>query len=98
VIAWSAAGRDGQPKLWALTYFALGDGGRDTARAYLSDYYGEMGGAGMSQMIPADADGIRWAASAYEEAGTDELIFDPVSSDLRQLELLAEALGDRLSR
>jgi hypothetical protein len=55
-------------------------------------------GAGMSQMIPADADGIRWAASAYEEAGTDELIFDPVSSDLRQLELLAEALGDRLSR
>jgi 2-methylisocitrate lyase-like PEP mutase family enzyme len=48
-------------------------------------------------VIPADADGIRWATGAYEEAGADELIFDPVSSDLRELEMLAEALGDRLS-
>lgn len=94
--AWTAAGREGQPKLWALTYFTLGEGGRDTAMTYLSDYYGEMG-AGMSQMIPADADGIRWAASAYEEAGADELILVPVSSDLRQLELLSEALGDHLT-
>lgn len=94
--AWEQAGRAGQPKLWALTYFALGESGRETARAYLSDYYGDMG-AGMAGMIPADADGIRWAVSAYEEAGADELILDPVSSDMHQLELLAAALGDRLS-
>ena len=94
--AWAEAGRAGQPKLWALTYFSLGEGGRETARDYLSDYYGDMG-VGMSQVIPADADGIRWAVSAYEEAGADELILDPVSSDMRQLELLAAALGDRLS-
>ena len=94
--AWDRVGRDGQPKLWALSYFTLGDAARDTARSYLSDYYGEMG-AGMSQVIPADADGIRWAVAAFEEAGADELILDPVSSDMRQLALLAAALGDRLS-
>ena len=93
--AWATAGREGPPRLWALTYFALGEGGRDTATAYLSDYYGDWG-PGMAQQIPADADGIRWAADAFEAAGADELIFDPVSSDLAQLDLLADALGARL--
>ena len=51
----------------------------------------------MAQQIPADAEGIRGAVAAYEAAGSDEFIFDPVSSDLHQLELLADALGDRLS-
>ncbi len=92
---WAEAGREGDPKLWALTYFALGDGARDTAAAYLTDYYGDYG-ATMAQQIPADAEGIQGALAAYEAAGSDEFIFNPVSSDLRQLELLAEALGDRL--
>lgn len=94
--AWASEGREGQPKLWALTYYVLGNGGRDTAGSYLTDYYGEYGGM-MAQQIPADAEGIRGAVAAYEAAGSDELIFDPVSSDLRELELLAEALGSRLS-
>jgi hypothetical protein len=55
-------------------------------------------GVAMAQQTPADAEGIRGAVAAHEAAGSDECIFfDPVSSDLRQLELLAEALGDRLS-
>jgi alkanesulfonate monooxygenase SsuD/methylene tetrahydromethanopterin reductase-like flavin-dependent oxidoreductase (luciferase family) len=94
--AWRNAGREGAPRLWALTYFTVGDDGRDVAGAYLGDYYAEMG-TQMAQFIPADADGIRGAVAAYEAAGADELIFDPVSSDLRHLERLAEALGDRLS-
>jgi alkanesulfonate monooxygenase SsuD/methylene tetrahydromethanopterin reductase-like flavin-dependent oxidoreductase (luciferase family) len=93
--AWAAAGREGQPRLWALTYFVLGAGGRDAATAYLSDYYGDWG-PGMAQGIPADAEGIRGAVDAFAAAGADELIFDPVSSEPAQLELLAEALGDRL--
>lgn len=94
--AWTEAGREDSPRLWSLAYFSLGDGARETAGAYLSDYYGDFGAA-MAQQIPADAEGIRGAVAAYEAAGSDEFIFDPVSSDLRQLELLAEALGDRLS-
>ncbi len=94
--AWTAAGREGSPWLWALTYYVLGEGGRDTATAYLSDYYGDWGPA-MAQGIPADAEGIRGVAAAFEATGADELIFDPVSSDLAQLDLLAEALADRLA-
>jgi alkanesulfonate monooxygenase SsuD/methylene tetrahydromethanopterin reductase-like flavin-dependent oxidoreductase (luciferase family) len=93
--AWTSAGRDGQPKLWSLMYYVLGDGGRDTATQYLGDYYGDMG-VGMAQQIPADADQIRGTVAAFEAAGSDEFILDPVSSDLRQLDLLAEALGDLL--
>ena len=93
---WTEAGREGSPKLWSLAYFALGDDARETATAYLGDYYGDMGVA-MAQQIPADAESIRGAVAAYEAAGSDEFIFDPVSSDMRQLELLAEALGDRLT-
>jgi alkanesulfonate monooxygenase SsuD/methylene tetrahydromethanopterin reductase-like flavin-dependent oxidoreductase (luciferase family) len=93
--AWAAAGREGAPRQWALTYFVLGAGGRETAAAYLTDYYGDWG-PGMAQAIPGDADGLRAAADAFEAAGADELIFDPVSSDLEQLEGLADALGDRL--
>ncbi len=93
--AWSAAGREGQPKLWSLMYYTLGEGGRETATDYLGDYYGEMG-VGMAQQIPADAEQVRGTVAAYEAAGSDEFILDPVSSDLGQLEMLAEALGDLL--
>ena len=94
--AWTRAGRDGQPKLWALAYYGLGDGARETATAYLTDYYGDFGGT-MAQQIPTDAESIQGAVAAYEAAGTDEFIFNPVSSDMRELELLARALEDRLS-
>lgn len=94
--AWSEAGREGSPRLWALTYYALGPGGVETATEYLSDYYGDWG-PGMAQQIPTDAEVILERVAAFEAAGADELIFDPVGSDLAQLELLAEALGDRLA-
>ena len=93
--AWSAAGRAGDPRLWSLMYYTLEDADRATATAYLGDYYSDMG-VGMAQQIPADAESIRGTVAAYEAAGSDEFIFDPVSADMRQLELLAEALGDRL--
>ncbi|CAN5587936.1 LLM class flavin-dependent oxidoreductase [soil metagenome] len=89
--AWTAAGREGSPRLWALAYFVLGTGGRETATEYLTDYYGDWG-PGMAAGIPADADGIRATVEAFEAAGADELILDTVSSDLAQLDLLAEAL------
>jgi alkanesulfonate monooxygenase SsuD/methylene tetrahydromethanopterin reductase-like flavin-dependent oxidoreductase (luciferase family) len=94
--AWAAAGREGAPHLWALNYYVLGADGREAATSYLSDYYGDWG-AGMAQGIPADVDGVRQRADAFEASGVDELIFDPVSADLGQLEQLAEALGDRLT-
>ena len=95
--AWQQAGREGAPRLWALAYFVLGTGGRETAAEYLTDYYGDWG-PGMAAGIPADAEGIRATVAAFEATGADELILDPVSSDLAQLDLLAEALDGRLLR
>jgi alkanesulfonate monooxygenase SsuD/methylene tetrahydromethanopterin reductase-like flavin-dependent oxidoreductase (luciferase family) len=93
--AWTAAGREGDPRLWSLAYYSLGEGSLETATAYLGDYYGDMG-VGMAGMIPRDAESIRGTVAAYAATGSDEFIFDPVSSDMAQLELLAEALGDLL--
>jgi probable F420-dependent oxidoreductase len=91
--AWSRAGREGEPRIAALCYFGLGDGAAERARAYLTDYYGELGAA-MSAMHPMDAEAVRERIAAYREIGVDELIFDPTSSDPDQVEALAEvALG-----
>ena len=41
--AWQAAGTRGKPRTMALSYFALGDGAKDAAQAYLGDYYAFAG-------------------------------------------------------
>jgi alkanesulfonate monooxygenase SsuD/methylene tetrahydromethanopterin reductase-like flavin-dependent oxidoreductase (luciferase family) len=93
--AFARHGRTESPRLWALAYYALGDRALDLATGYLSDYYGEWGGP-MAAGIPKDADAIVATVDAFAAAGTDELILDPVSADLDQLEMLGEALGERL--
>ena len=60
--AWKAAGRDGAPRTLALAYFALGDGAREAADAYLRDYYAFLGEeiAGMiAGSAATDADTVR---------------------------------------
>ena len=39
----TAAGRTGEPRLAALTYFSLGDDAEEASRHYLLDYYGFSG-------------------------------------------------------
>src|SRR5919197_1385456 len=41
--AWSEAGREGEPRTAALTYFALGEGKESASRQYLEDYYRFLG-------------------------------------------------------
>ena len=41
--AWSAAGREGSPRLMGLAYFALGEDAERDAQAYLTDYYAWLG-------------------------------------------------------
>jgi alkanesulfonate monooxygenase SsuD/methylene tetrahydromethanopterin reductase-like flavin-dependent oxidoreductase (luciferase family) len=92
--AWRAAGREGEPRLWALVYFALGDSQHEVAEGYLTEYYGDWG-PGMAAAIPKDTESVRATAKAFAEAGTETLLWVPTSSDLGQLDLLAEALGGR---
>lgn len=90
--SWRAAGREGAPRIVALTYFALGDV-EQASRAYLLDYYRPMGD--MAELIAGTAlrspEAIRTAIAGFTDAGIDELILDPTTSDPDQVSRLAEA-------
>ncbi|HET7054418.1 MAG TPA: LLM class flavin-dependent oxidoreductase [Solirubrobacterales bacterium] len=94
--AWGDAARDGEPHLMALAYFALGDSAEEDARAYLMDYYAWLGDEVAGMIVGGaakDAETVKQYMAAYEEAGCDELVFCPSSSDPAQVDLLADAAG-----
>jgi alkanesulfonate monooxygenase SsuD/methylene tetrahydromethanopterin reductase-like flavin-dependent oxidoreductase (luciferase family) len=94
--AWSEAGREGEPRLMSLAYFALGDNAEADAQAYLGDYYGWLGEevAGyIASSAAKDAETVRQYVAAFADAGCGELIFCPSSNDPAQVDLLADALG-----
>jgi alkanesulfonate monooxygenase SsuD/methylene tetrahydromethanopterin reductase-like flavin-dependent oxidoreductase (luciferase family) len=89
--AWKAAGREGQPRIVCLQYFALGEEAEERAAAYLTDYYGEWG-QGMASGIPKTPDALRKTVDSFQSMGADELIFDPTIGNIEQVELLAQAV------
>jgi alkanesulfonate monooxygenase SsuD/methylene tetrahydromethanopterin reductase-like flavin-dependent oxidoreductase (luciferase family) len=94
--AWSAAGRDGAPKLMGLAYFSLGDDAEANANAYLTDYYAWLGAetAGyIAGSAAKDAETVTGYLAAFDGAGCDELIFCPSTGDPAQVDLLADAAG-----
>jgi alkanesulfonate monooxygenase SsuD/methylene tetrahydromethanopterin reductase-like flavin-dependent oxidoreductase (luciferase family) len=91
--AWKEAGRDGQPKLTAIAYFAFDD--YATGRANVYDYYSVAGDqiAGMvADNTSFGADRVRETMKAFEELGADELIFNATVPDLDQITKLAEVV------
>jgi alkanesulfonate monooxygenase SsuD/methylene tetrahydromethanopterin reductase-like flavin-dependent oxidoreductase (luciferase family) len=92
--AWKDAGRDGEPRLLALFYYALGDDPEGTARASLGDYYAFLGEYAdmVVQGAVKDADALRSTLAAYEDAGADEVICFPASADPAHVDLLASAV------
>jgi alkanesulfonate monooxygenase SsuD/methylene tetrahydromethanopterin reductase-like flavin-dependent oxidoreductase (luciferase family) len=94
--AWSEAGREGEPRLMGLAYFALGDDAEADARAYLGDYYAWLGEDVANYIIGSaakDAETVERYVAEFAEAGCGELIFCPSSSDPAQVDLLADAAG-----
>jgi alkanesulfonate monooxygenase SsuD/methylene tetrahydromethanopterin reductase-like flavin-dependent oxidoreductase (luciferase family) len=94
--AWADAGRDGEPRLMALAYFALGDDAEEKAKAYLTDYYaflGEETAGYIAGSAAKDAETVKGYIGAFEGAGCDELILFPCSNDPAQVDLLADAAG-----
>ena len=47
---------------------------------------------GIAEGAPRGPDAVRDTAKRFEDAGIDELIFDPTVADLREVDLLADAL------
>jgi alkanesulfonate monooxygenase SsuD/methylene tetrahydromethanopterin reductase-like flavin-dependent oxidoreductase (luciferase family) len=93
---WSAAGRDGAPRLMALAYFSLGDGGEEHAKNYLTDYYawlGEETANFIADSAAKDAETVKGYLAAFEGVGCDELILFPSNPDPAQVDLLADAAG-----
>jgi alkanesulfonate monooxygenase SsuD/methylene tetrahydromethanopterin reductase-like flavin-dependent oxidoreductase (luciferase family) len=91
---WSAAGREGEPRLVGLAYFSLGEDAEKNAQSSLGDYYAWLGDELAAMIVGSaakDADTVRKYLAAYEDAGCDELILFPSSADAGQVDLLAEA-------
>jgi alkanesulfonate monooxygenase SsuD/methylene tetrahydromethanopterin reductase-like flavin-dependent oxidoreductase (luciferase family) len=94
--AWSAAGREGSPKLASLDYFALGPDAKRIAEEDLRHYYAWLGDEIAGQIAASaatDPDSVNQHVSAFEQAGCDELFMMSTGSDPEQATLLAEALG-----
>jgi alkanesulfonate monooxygenase SsuD/methylene tetrahydromethanopterin reductase-like flavin-dependent oxidoreductase (luciferase family) len=92
--AWTAAGREGSPRIVALTYFSLGEGIDDLSRESLRHYYNFIPDMveGIAEGAARSPDAVRARAQAFEDASIDELIFDPSVARLDQVDLLADAL------
>jgi alkanesulfonate monooxygenase SsuD/methylene tetrahydromethanopterin reductase-like flavin-dependent oxidoreductase (luciferase family) len=92
--AWRESSRDGEPRLAALTYFALGPNAEDGSRRYLKDYYGFLGewADRIVESAPTTPDAVKELAARFEDIGLDELILDPTISELDQIDQLAEVL------
>jgi alkanesulfonate monooxygenase SsuD/methylene tetrahydromethanopterin reductase-like flavin-dependent oxidoreductase (luciferase family) len=90
--AWKEAGREGEPRVACLAYFALGDGAEDAANGYLKDYYGFLGEYAdqIASSAATDEETIAQYIQGFEQAGADELILFPCNPDPGQVDLLAE--------
>jgi alkanesulfonate monooxygenase SsuD/methylene tetrahydromethanopterin reductase-like flavin-dependent oxidoreductase (luciferase family) len=88
--AWREAGREGEPELRALQYYALGPDA-ESGQAYLLDYYGPDLARMIWSAVPHGVDGVRQVAGRFREIGATEVFFVPTIASLQQLELLAEA-------
>ncbi len=89
--AWTEAGREGEPRIVGLSYFALGDDAAQMATDYLSHYYGDYGRQ-LAGRIPITPTAVRETIERFADHGFDELFLDPTSADLEQVELLADAV------
>jgi alkanesulfonate monooxygenase SsuD/methylene tetrahydromethanopterin reductase-like flavin-dependent oxidoreductase (luciferase family) len=89
--AWSEAGREGRPRLFGLSYFALGEGAADRAREYLVHYYGDRG-APIAEAMPATPEAIGETVGRFRDHGYDELILVPTIARIEQLDWAGEAV------
>ena len=93
--AWRAAGRPGQPQLWALGHFALGDDATEAGRRYLGASFAFAGPAFAQELVAkllTSPDAIMQRLQNFEEAGCDTFVFCPVVADLVQLDRLITVL------
>lgn len=92
--AWRRHGRDGDPRLLAVGYVALGVDGPAQAQHHLPEYYGvtEEAAASLSSTALTSPRAVREAVQRLAGEGCDELVLYPCGADPDQVGLLADAL------
>jgi alkanesulfonate monooxygenase SsuD/methylene tetrahydromethanopterin reductase-like flavin-dependent oxidoreductase (luciferase family) len=92
--AWKEAGREGEPRLAALTYFSLGDDVTDESLSYLRDYYAIIGSYAeqIATGAPRSPEAIRQTVASFADIGCTELYFDATSSSPDQVDRLADVV------
>jgi alkanesulfonate monooxygenase SsuD/methylene tetrahydromethanopterin reductase-like flavin-dependent oxidoreductase (luciferase family) len=89
--AWREAGREGEPRLVAIAYFAIADA--DAGRANVRDYYSNFGSETADMIaggLLGTKESIREAVEAFRDLGADELILNPGTDDLDEVSRLAD--------
>jgi alkanesulfonate monooxygenase SsuD/methylene tetrahydromethanopterin reductase-like flavin-dependent oxidoreductase (luciferase family) len=92
--AWRDHGREGTPRVVALSYFALGREAPALADDYLLKYYAFAPPyAGMVRATtPVGATALRETIERFDAAGCDELVLSPCDNEITQLRELRETL------
>jgi alkanesulfonate monooxygenase SsuD/methylene tetrahydromethanopterin reductase-like flavin-dependent oxidoreductase (luciferase family) len=91
---WTESGREGEPRLVALGYFALGPKAEEGSAKYLKDYYAYLGewADRIAESAARTPDALRELAARYKDIGVDEMIFDPTIAELDQIDRLTEVV------
>jgi alkanesulfonate monooxygenase SsuD/methylene tetrahydromethanopterin reductase-like flavin-dependent oxidoreductase (luciferase family) len=92
--AWKDAGREGEPRIAALTYFALGADASEAGRSNLLHYYAFAGpyAQRIADGMLASEEAVRDAVRAFEDVGVTELYLDPAAPTLEQVDRLADVV------
>jgi alkanesulfonate monooxygenase SsuD/methylene tetrahydromethanopterin reductase-like flavin-dependent oxidoreductase (luciferase family) len=110
--AWTQHGRAGVPRTAALAFFSLGPQAREQAESFLGRYYDFPPDAGDQALIDAAGasslaeviventamtpKAVKALVDAWATVDCNELILLPCSSDQKQVDLLADSLGELL--
>jgi alkanesulfonate monooxygenase SsuD/methylene tetrahydromethanopterin reductase-like flavin-dependent oxidoreductase (luciferase family) len=89
--AWRDAGRDGDPRLVGIAYFALTD--PEAGRQRVGDYYSYADRAFtdlVANFVRSTPEQLRSVVKAYADLGADELILNPGTADLDDVLRLAD--------
>lgn len=94
--AWTAAGRQGSPRLLAQRYVGLGPDRVEHARTVIGRYYGFLGGdaAAPEDNALLSAEAVRACIDDHTQRGFDELVLLPTVTDVDEIDRIADvALG-----
>lgn len=92
--AWQRGGKPGKPRLVSDAFYGLGPEAASRSAAYILDYHAPLGPMAqqMADNVISSPEAVRDRIHAFEDLGTDELLFLPCIPELDQLRRLADCL------